>query len=159
MKDTAKTFQWIISLLRRYQVPFVVTGGLAAKAYGSPRALNDIDLDIPASAFARVAPEVAAYAVFGPARYVDKRWDLPLITLDHHGQEVDIGAGDATKIFDGTAWVDIPFGVEDARPMDLFGLTVPVIAPARLIAYKSLLDGDHQQVDIRAAQEFLKSRA
>lgn len=159
MRDTAKSFHWIVSLLGRHQVPFVITGGLAAKIYGSPRALNDIDLDIPSAAFDLIAPEVASFATYGPARYTGTKWDLPLITLDHEGQEVDIGAADDTRIHDGAQWVEIPSGLDDAWQMELFGLTVPVIAPQKLIAYKSMLDGDHQLVDIRAVQEFLKLKA
>jgi hypothetical protein len=161
LKDTGRTFHWIVSVLQKHEVPFVVTGGLAAKAYGSSRALNDIDLDIPSQDFSRIFPDIKPYVIFGPSRYLDEKWDLPLITLDHHGQEIDIGGGDDTKIYDAKnkKWTLIPAGFSYARKMEIFGLVVPVVPAEQLIAYKSLLDGDHQKVDIRAAESFIKSRA
>jgi hypothetical protein len=161
LKDPGRTFQWIVSVLQKHDVPFVVTGGLAAKSYGSLRTLNDIDIDIPSGNFIRILPDIKPYVVFGPSRYLDEKWDLPLMTLEHYGQEIDIGGGDETKIYDNRSkkWTLIPAGFLEAEQREIFRLVVPVVPPHQLIAYKSLLNGEHQKVDIQAAESFLKSRA
>jgi hypothetical protein len=161
LKNIAGTFQWIVAVLQKHAVPFVVTGGLAARSYGSSRPLNDIDIDIPSGDFVKILPDIKPYVVFWPARYLDEKWDLPLMTLDHHGQEIDIGGGDDIKIYDdgNKKWTAIPAGFSEAGQREIFGLVVPVVSPDQLIAYKSLLNGVHQKVDIAAAESFLKNRS
>ena len=51
IKDPKAALHWIVAILNRHRVPFQITGGLAAKAYGSDRDLVDIDIDIPEEAF------------------------------------------------------------------------------------------------------------
>lgn len=161
LKDPARTFFWIVSVLRLRNVPFVVSGGLAAKSYGSARALNDIDIDIRNEDFPKILNDIKPYVIFGPDRYRDAKWDLLLSTLNHHGQEIDLGGGSDIRIYDSInkQWVSTPVDFSDAEQRDVFGLTVPVVSPATLVAYKSLLDGDHQQSDIQAVASFLGKRA
>jgi hypothetical protein len=160
MKDPANTFRWLVSILKAHDVPFVVAGGLAAKSYGSPRPLNDIDIDIRNEDFPKLLPAIAPYALFGPARYRDEKWDILLATLEHDGQEIDIAGGHDAKLYDDKAgrWVDIPCDFSRSEPREIFGVSVPVVSPEELIAYKSLLNGLHQRVDIEAAVAFLGER-
>lgn len=156
MKNPEKTFVWIVSLLQARGVPFVVVGGLAAKSYGSPRPLNDIDIDIPDASFDIIRDAIGRYAVFGPARYRDERWDVLLATLNHEGQEIDISGGDSTKICDVRTreWIASPTDFSAVERREIFGIIVPVQTREHLVAYKSMLAGEHQQDDIRAIQDF-----
>lgn len=159
-KDPSASFRWIVSVLRARGVAFVVSGGLAAKSYGADRPLNDIDLEIHGADFPRILDDIKPYATFGPARWRDEKWDVPQIVLDHHGQVIDIADADDANIHDDAAgaWVPSPTDFSRTEPREIFGLLVPVIAPDALIAYKSLLNGGHQQADIRAVEAFLRKK-
>lgn len=154
MSDAKKTFLWIVDILQRHEVPFMVTGGLAAKAYGSPRALNDIDIDIPADKFDLILNDIEPYIVFGPADYKDNCWDLKLCTLKHEGQDIDLSGGETVKICDARTgeWKAVPNDFTKFETKEVFGVSVPVITKQDLIFYKSMLTGDHQQIDIQATK-------
>lgn len=154
MKNPEKTFQWIVGIFNKHSIPFVITGGLAGKSYGSPRPLNDIDIDIHNKDFGLILDDIRPYIVFGPAQYKDERWDLLLATLNYEGQELDISGGDTLKICDARTgeWKLSPTNFSNVEQREVFGITVPVISRDDLIAYKSMLQGEHQKVDIQAAQ-------
>jgi hypothetical protein len=155
MRNTEKSFHWIVSILNKHQVPFVISGGFAAKIYGSPRALNDIDIDIPEKHFDLILKDIKPYIIYGPSHYLDERWDLQLITLNHKGQEIDLSSGDTLKICDARTgiWQDMPSDFENVEHKKVFGIMVPVIKRDDLINYKSMLSGEHQKIDIQAIQE------
>jgi len=152
MKNPERTFKWITSVLDKHQIPFVITGGLAGKSYGSPRPLNDIDIDIHDKDFGVILDDIKPYIIFGPSRHKDERWDLLLATLNHEGQEIDISGGDTLKICDARTgeWKLNSTNFSNFEQREIFGITVPVITREDLIAYKSMLQGEHQKVDIEA---------
>ena len=133
--------KWIIAILQRHDVPFQISGGLAANIYGAKRPVNDIDLDVPEDKMELLLPDIQQHITFGPAQYKDKKWDLKLITLNYDGQEIDIGGAFETKIFDeqNKAWKLFPAKFETARTHTIYGMPVPVSDPADIIKYKKLL--------------------
>ena len=161
IKNPEKTFCWIVEILNKNNISFVVTGGLAAKSYGSRRTLNDIDIDIPDNALETVASEVKPYIIFGPSHFKDKKWDLMLMTLNHNGQEIDLSGGDTLKIRhpETGEWRKSPTNFLDFEKREIFGVTVPVITKMDLVEYKSMLDGNHQKVDIEAVLTHNKNPA
>ena len=66
MRRAALAFEWIVTLLRRSNIQFQVTGGLAARAYGSTRALADIDLNVASKDLDKIARRCQGHIVFGP---------------------------------------------------------------------------------------------
>ncbi len=155
MKDPQKTLNWIVDIFKKNNIPFVITGGLAAKSYGSPRELNDIDIDIHDKDLYLISEQVKPYIVFGPKKYKDERWDLLLLMLNHEGQDIDISGGDTLKICDARSgeWEVDTTDFSDVEKRDIFGIQVPVISKKRLIDYKSMLVGEHQKIDIKAIGE------
>ena len=147
-----KSLLWIVNILNKHNIPFQITGGFAAKLYGSPRPLNDIDIDILEDRFKEIINDVREYIVFGPEQYIDKKWDLYLMTLNYFGQEIDIGGAMYMKIFDSKKeqWLSFPADFKKNVWIEVAGTKVPVISKKDLIKYKSYLDGDHQQIDINA---------
>ena len=155
MKNTAAAFKWIITLLWKHKIPFQITGGLAARAYGATRPLNDIDIDIPEDRFAELVPDVKEYITFGPARQIDERWDVFALVLEYEGQEIDITGANTVRVCDARTqeWVDLLANFSIAEMRELFGMRVPVINREELIAYKMMLEGKHQQEDIDALKK------
>ena len=155
MKNPEQTFKWIVGILRKHGVLFIVTGGLAAKSYGSPRALNDIDIDIHDKDFELILDDIKPYIVFGPAHYHDERWDLLHVVINYEEQEIDISGGDTLKICDARTgeWKSVLTDFSNFEQREIFGIKVPVISRDDLIAYKSMLQGQHQRVDIQATQK------
>jgi hypothetical protein len=151
MKNTATAFRWIVRLLRKNHIPFQITGGQAARAYGSKRPLADIDFDMLEKDIPKVAKLTQGYIVFGPKHFRNKNWDLEVMTLSYMGQEVDIAGARKTKVYDHRLkrWVGIPTDLRRAQIKSLYDLRVPVVQKEELIAYKTLLGRRVDKADIR----------
>ncbi|MCA9376177.1 MAG: nucleotidyltransferase [Candidatus Doudnabacteria bacterium] len=155
---TTEALQWIVTVLRQKNIPFQITGGLAAHIYGASRPINDIDIDILEKDLARVTDAVHEYIIYGPARYRDKKWDVQLLTLKYHDQEIDLGGALETKIYDEAtgAWTPCVATLDTAQEHTIEGIELPVVEPQSLIAYKTLLTGAHQTTDIKAVRKYLQ---
>lgn len=79
------------------------------------------------------------------------------MTLDFHGQEIDISSIDTARMSnkERTAWIEGCGDLLDTVTIECSGLMLSVIKPHDLIAYKKELDGEHQLEDIQAIQEYL----
>ena len=151
IRETEEAFNWIINILNLYKIQYEITGGLAARIYGSQRTLADIDIDIPEKAFVKIFEDVKPYITFGPARYRDGQWDLLLMSLRYEGQDIDICGAYKDKIFDHekNEWVLEKENLEDVDIEKVFGRSVPVMQLARLLEYKKKLGRDVDIEDIR----------
>ena len=153
MEKLASALQWITDILKKHQIPFQVTGGLAAHAYGATRPINDIDIDIPEDRFPEILDEVRPYIIDPPTRYHNKVWDVYLMTLHYLGQEIDIGGADTTRIMDEKTniWHEAKANLTKTEIKNVFGIEVPVVRREDLIEYKSwlALPGDHQEQDVK----------
>lgn len=152
MKDTAKTFSWIVNLLKEKNIPFVIDGGLAAEAYGSPRELADIDIVVPDKSIYELEPLVRELVVFGPDRYKDESWDVLLMTLDQEGQLVDLSGAESSNIFnkEKEQWVSNPTDLTKFQEKEIFGIKVPLIPKEDLIKEKTELDRFVDEEDVAA---------
>lgn len=159
-EKTINALKWIVAILNRNNVPYQISGGLAAKLYGSKRPLNDIDIDISESKFKDILEEVRPYIIFGPEHLNDGKWDIYIMTLNFKGQEVDITGAYEAKVSskDRTRWILIPVDFSKVRKIEVGGILVNVISPEELIKYKQYLDGAHQIEDIKAVGNYLKSK-
>ena len=152
MRQTKRAFKWIVSILERRKVPFQISGGLAAKAYGSSRKLVDIDIDIPKDKFADIIAEVKSYIVRGPKRYKDKNWDVFLMTLKYANQKIDISGVPTKRMFDKKEkrWVDDRVSFSKKEIKKIFGIYVPVITRQRLIESKKKLSRRVDKIDVES---------
>jgi len=155
-----KALLWIVGILRRHTIPFQISGGLAAHAYGAKRAIHDIDIDVPEEMMENILPDVKQFIEFGPARYKDERWDLLLMTLDYKGQLIDVGGANDTRICDArtSEWNAVPCDLSSARTMKIFDIELTVVNPEHLMIYKQMLTGRHQQEDIAALRAYFQTR-
>lgn len=153
-KNAPAAFAWIAGILNSHNIPFQVTGGLAAVVYGSTRPLADIDIDVPDEYLPTLAELLADQVVFGPARYRDREWDIMLLTANYAGCDIDLGGASGAKVFDRVArkWLPLGADLETAVRVKLFGVEVPVIAKEALIAYKRRIDREVDRMDITAME-------
>jgi len=153
-KNAPAALAWIAGILNSRNIPFQVTGGLAALVYGSTRPLADIDIDVPDEYLAVLAELLAGHVVSGPARYRDGEWDIMLLTVNYAGCDIDLGGAPGAKVFDRStrSWVPLATDLESAVRLKVFGVEVPVIARDALIAYKRRLDRDVDRMDITAME-------
>lgn len=147
-----QTLFWITTILQQHRIPFQIAGGLAAQAYGSIRPLIDIDIDIPEDDFKKIYQEVQPYITFGPTRFINDNWDLMLMTIRYHGQDVDISGAYSAKILDYTTsqWIKIDTDFSRTQSLIIEGQALPVIDYQALIAYKRLCN---RPVDLQDIQE------
>ena len=149
---------WITDILKKHKILFQITGGVAAIAYGANRPLADIDIDIPDNQFDLIKNDVGPYIICGPARFKSDKWDLMLMTLNYHGQEIDLSGADSTQIFnEKTAeWIKLDEDLSVAPMKKVFDLDLPVISLKSLIYYKKILSREVDLVDINQIENARK---
>jgi hypothetical protein len=137
-------------MLVKLNIPFQITGGLAAIFYGVKRSLADIDIDIPENYFPVIEAHVKDYIIYGPSQFQDETWDLMLMTLSYHGQLIDLSGAFYTKIFSKRTqkWQAAPTDFSKIETIQCFDLLVPVIAKKELIFYKKILSRPVDLIDI-----------
>ena len=141
MKATKAALKWIAYLLERHRIDFRISGGFAAKTYGSKRPLADIDIELKTVDMIRIFPYIRSKIIFGPRIYEDKNWRLFLITIRFKGQEIDLCGKEVLEIFDKNRnkWVRIGQRASRREFEKVYGIEVPVIGKKELIDYKSKL--------------------
>ena len=157
IESIARALGWIVRLLENSHIPFHITGGLAAHFYGAKRPINDIDIDIPDFAFDEILPEVRDYIVFGPDRYRDSTWDIHLMTLNYHGQEIDLTGTQDGLIFNKESgqWERHIANLDHATMVEAFGMMLPVQNASDLIHYKRKIAIDEAK-HLSDVQEILR---
>jgi hypothetical protein len=141
IRRSKDAFKWIVGILQKNNIPFQISGGLAAHIYGSQRPLADIDIEIPDKHFEDIILDVEKHVVYGPKRYVDKEWDILLMTMRYGNQDIDISGCETERLFDKKKknWVKTNADLSKAVRKKVFGLAVPVIPKEDLIGYKSII--------------------
>ncbi len=78
------------------------------------------------------------------------------MTLNYQGQEIDLCGSDGLRICDARSGECSEQTIDFTRSvfMDVFGVRVPVIPPVELIAYKNMLIGENQKIDIAAVKRY-----
>jgi hypothetical protein len=150
VKNTRAAFHFIIKLLQKHSVTYRIAGGLAAKIYGTPRPLQDLDFEVPTQALPLLSRELASFITFGPARYTDENWDLELLTLVYKNQEIDLAGIHHARFFDQTLqrWTAINTDLRTHTQAQVFNLSVPIMTKAELVAEKQKIARDVDLYDV-----------
>lgn len=156
MQNTKAALVWITDILKKHQIPFQVSGGLAAIAYGANRPLADIDIDIPDNQFDRLIHDVQPYIIYGPQHCKSDKWDLLLMTLKYEGQVIDLSGADNTHIFNEKTktWVKLEENLLTAPIKKIYDLDLPVIPLQSLLNYKKILSRDVDLIDVMQIEKF-----
>lgn len=150
MNHAKEALVWITNIIKKHNIPFQIAGGLAVNAYGSTRELIDIDIDIPEEDFEKITDEIAPFIIFGPSKFKDEDWDMLLLTLNYHGQAIDLSGAFETKIYDkaNKTWVKIVNDFAKVKYKNMDGLDLPIIEREALIAYKKILSRPVDLLDV-----------
>jgi len=158
---TMEGLRWIVEILDKNKASYKIGGGFAAKIYGSPREINDIDISISGKYFSTIIPDVSSYITAGPKHYSNEKWDCDTLSLNYLGQDIDLTDVDTLKMSNlaKTEWMK----VKEKRLFDgiitnINGIAVSIMDPRDLISYKKELGGEHQLIDIKAIQEYLDKK-
>jgi hypothetical protein len=152
MVNSEPALQWIVEILKRRQIPFAVSGGLAARLYGATRPLYDIDIDIPNVSLIELSsdPEITPFITFGPERVKDEEWDLLLCTLVFKDQSIDLSGADDCRLYNHASgeWIDYPTNLNSVTTVKYIGLQLPLITKQALIDYKKHLARETDLIDV-----------
>jgi len=151
MHKAKQALIWITNILKKHTISFQITGGLAAIVYGANRPLADIDIDISDNQFDSIIDDVKSYIIFGPKRFKNDKWDLMLMTLNYHGQEIDLSGADSTHIFNEVRheWILLNEDLMKVSQKKVFDLDLPVIPLPNLFYYKKILAREVDLIDIK----------
>jgi hypothetical protein len=157
-EKTKNALRWIVKILNDNNIPYKIGGGFAANLYGSPREVNDIDISLSGKYFSIIVPRVSEYITAGPKHYLNEKWDCETLSLNYNGQDIDMTDIDSLKMTNRkrTEWIDVKtIRNYDPISMNIEGITVSIMDPRDLIAYKKELGGDHQEIDIEAVKQYI----
>ncbi len=142
------SLKWIVSIFNKYSIDYQLVGGVAARAYGSQREINDIDFYIDFNDFARIENEIKPYLTWGPSHYVDSHWDITFLKLFYNNQQIEIGNSNKCFIFSkqDNSWIEQVINFDQFNEIKVSNTLVKVIKKENLIKYKMIL---HRDVDIQ----------
>jgi len=153
MSKIKNAFIWAVKILRKHKVPFFLTGGFVARIYGSKRKFDDLDFFIPNEKFKDIYGEIKKYLTFGPKRYTDRYFNIPIAaTLNYRGQGIDFVGWKNAKIFDKQRKkYRLYRNYPNSRTvkMKIFGILVPIVKKEELIRVKLRLMRKSDKEDIR----------
>ena len=150
--------RWITEILDRNNIPYKIGGGFAAKIYGSPREVNDIDMSLSGKYFDVIVNEVKEHITAGPKHYLNEKWDCNTLSVSYEGQDIDMTDIDTLKMtnLDQTEWINVKdIRLFDGIITDINGIKASIMDPRDLIRYKKELRGEHQLIDIEYIQKYL----
>ena len=147
--------KWIASLLRDRNIPFLVCGGLAARAYGSQRDLHDIDLFVPGEHFLSVVQAGQPFISKAAAHRQEEGWNLTYVQFKYEGVKVEVGSSDGPRIFDANRQTWVPLSIDFSRyaTVSLLGLELPLMLKEDLVQYKTALSRPVDIEDVCAIRE------
>ena len=158
MKNTEEALKWIVGILQKHNILFRISGGFAARVYGSKRELADIDIGMEKDYFPQILEDIKDYLVSGPEIYKDDELNLFAATLTYKWQDIDIYPISALKFFNKKEkkWEDLQHTFSNIFFTEMYGIKVPIISRQNLIEYKNKLG---REVDLIDVKEMLENKS
>lgn len=96
-------------------------------------------------------PDVKPYLIYGPARYQDEHWNILLLTLNYHGQLIDINGANDCFIFNNKTnqWIQCEANFSTVIKSNINNMDISIIAKEDLIKYKSELKRKEDLADLK----------
>lgn len=130
----------VVTKLYQANIPYQVSGGIAAIAYGATRDVYDIDIEVYQKDIPKAAELFKKYVVDPFYHHVQDGFDLWLMTLKIHGVPVDVCQAEGSYVTGraGTK-VRLASDLNQATVIKFGDLRVSVAAKDELINYKRVL--------------------
>ena len=140
----------VVNKLKESKIPFQISGGLAAIAYGSKRPLYDIDIDVNKEDIPKVQELFREYIVEDFHKYQDEHMEIWEIELEINGVEVDISQADEVYFKDKEGnKIRIDTDLTKSNMIEVEGIEVPVMDKEDLIRYKKVLSRNVDLDDLK----------
>lgn len=159
---TINALKWIVGILNKHNVPYRIGGGFAAHVYGSTRPVNDIDISLSGIYFPIIMSDISEYIEYNLKHYSDEKWDCDGLTLNYHGQEIDMTDIDTLRMSNKelTKWFQTKDNFRKFSNIIkvVNGIEISLIDPRDLVSYKKeLADRDHlyQLDDVVAVEKYI----
>ena len=149
-QQAAEVLRWICDVFSRAQAKYQTVGGLAARAYGATRPLNDLDFYVRAEDLPRVLDYVGDSLVWGPEHFKDASWDLTFAKVERHGVQIEIAEAEGARYFSPCVgrWLDQNIDFQDSQHRIVLGVDLEVMSKDRLISYKRALNRPVDRMDL-----------
>lgn len=150
MRQTRKALIWILKVLSKYNIKHRISGGFAAKIYGSKRKLADIDIEIPEDKIIFLSKILKKFIIYGPKRYKDSNWKTDLLTINYAEQEIDLFGAYNSFIFNknNKKWEKLRVNFPKRTLKEYKGIKINLIKKDDLISYKQKLQRRVDKKDI-----------
>src|SRR3989344_2630592 len=141
---------FITDFFRKNNIPYVLTGGGAARVYGSPREVVDLDFDVPNEYLQPIADSLREYVTSGPKKHQGEGFNVTLLELEYNGTPIDIGGAKDFEIFDkqSNRWVPDVTDFTHFKEIDIGGNKIKVVSLSDLLVYKRKLLRDVDVKDV-----------
>lgn len=147
--EQKQTIRFIADILRNHNIPFQLTGGIAAIIYGADRSTPDIDIDINRKDIPTVRRLFKEHIIEDLHHLIDDGFDLWVLTMVIDGMSVDISQAEESYCIKASgAKVRMDARIAHAKLCAIDGYRVPVQDKEELIAYKKITGRDIDLVDV-----------
>ena len=149
-RDSKAALSWIIDALTTRGIPFALVGGVAANAYGSTRALNDIDIDVPDGAIPLLASDLKEHISFGPVQHESAQFRCLLLGFIFQGQEIELSGAHSMQLCDRSngSWITFPTDLKAVEYREILGIQAPVMNRKALCDYKRIVARETDLEDV-----------
>jgi hypothetical protein len=145
-QKAVRALTYIIPILKKHGLKWVVTTGFACHLYGIDRPINDIDIDVDASKdstnFKAFVKELEPYITEPLNHFVDQNYDNYNFEITIDGQIIDICPMAEMRVYDEKISGYRDFYTKDFPAFETVkwnGLDLPVISKELLLENKEIL--------------------
>lgn len=148
-ENQKKALTRVTNTLKTNNIPFQITGGLAAIAYGCRRNLFDIDIDVSKKDIEKVRKLFKKNISEDLHHLQNGRFDIFVMSLEFENVVVDISQLEENYVIDKNGnKIGGDYDFSKTKIMNVADLELPVEDKDELIRYKRILGRDTDLVDI-----------
>ena len=122
-------------------MPYLITGGLAARAYGSTRPLADIDIYVPDDRLAEMEPDLSGHILKPLHNRRSAFWNVTYIVVEYLGQQIELISSRDIHFLDTKeiVWIKQKVNFSRFESIMILGRKAGIMDRRDLLDYKSSL--------------------